>query len=155
WTNIKNKHLLETVLLSSEGKPYIWKAIDISSEYKNYQEVINKTKSMLLELEVMNIKVCTIVTDSAGIYVAASTSTQTTQSNNIDSLQNEYLGKDNKETEDNEECNLTYISETEFSEEKTDIIEDQDNDNFVELDNSVHLAIDKNKNENYLIYFAY
>ncbi|CAG8657130.1 3775_t:CDS:2 [Racocetra fulgida] len=39
--------------------------------------------------------------------------------NNIgssDKTQNEYLDEDNKEIEDNEECDLTYISETEFGE---------------------------------------
>ncbi|CAG8570449.1 9708_t:CDS:2, partial [Cetraspora pellucida] len=56
WTNIKNKHLLGTVLLLFKGKPYIWKAIDISSECENYQEVINKTESMLSELELIDIK---------------------------------------------------------------------------------------------------
>ncbi|CAG8810430.1 16799_t:CDS:2, partial [Cetraspora pellucida] len=71
WTNVKNEHLLGTVLLSSEGKPYVWKAINISSERENYQEVINKTESMLLELELIDIKVYVIVTDSAGAYVAA------------------------------------------------------------------------------------
>ena len=71
WTNVKNEHLLGTVILSSEGKPYIWKAFDISSERERHQEVINKTESMISELETMNIKVISIVTDSAGAYAAA------------------------------------------------------------------------------------
>ncbi|CAG8795003.1 9942_t:CDS:1, partial [Racocetra fulgida] len=76
--------------------------------------------------------------------------------NNISSLdktQNEYLGEDNKEIEDNEECDLTYISEMEFGEylqgwvemlnkeEKADIIKDQND--LVELNNSTYLALDK------------
>ncbi|CAG8786604.1 4662_t:CDS:1, partial [Racocetra persica] len=44
--------------------------IDISSECEKYQDIINKTESMLLELELMNIKVCAIVTDSTEAYVA-------------------------------------------------------------------------------------
>ncbi|CAG8794606.1 10981_t:CDS:1, partial [Gigaspora rosea] len=45
-----------------------------------------------------------------------STSTQTTHINNIDSsdkIQNVDLGKNNKD-EDNEKCDLPYISEAEF-----------------------------------------
>ena len=32
WTNIKNKQLLEAVLITSERRPYIWKVVDISSK---------------------------------------------------------------------------------------------------------------------------
>ncbi|CAG8609149.1 4568_t:CDS:2, partial [Cetraspora pellucida] len=85
------------------------------------------------------------------------TLTQTIHSNtNIDSsdkTQNEHLGADNKD-EDNEECDLPYISEAEFGEylqewvemldeeEEADIIEDQDD--YIELDDIIHLAIDEN-----------
>ncbi|CAG8618496.1 9871_t:CDS:1, partial [Scutellospora calospora] len=34
----------------------------------------------------------------------------------LNKIQNEYLDKNNKEIEDNEECDLTYISKTEFGE---------------------------------------
>ncbi|KAF0532140.1 hypothetical protein F8M41_011418 [Gigaspora margarita] len=87
------------------------------------------------------------------------TLTQTTHSNtNIDpsdKTQNEDLGEDNKD-EDNEECDLPYISEAEFGEylqewvemldkeEEADIIKDQDN--YIELDDIIHLAIDKTAN---------
>ncbi|CAG8847144.1 44182_t:CDS:2, partial [Gigaspora margarita] len=73
------------------------------------------------------------------------TLTQTTHSNNtdLDEIQNVHL--DNKD-EDNEECDLPYISEAEFSEYlqewEVDIIEDQYDS--VELDDVIHLAIDKN-----------
>ncbi|CAG8811623.1 44872_t:CDS:1, partial [Gigaspora margarita] len=85
------------------------------------------------------------------------TLTQTIHSNtNIDSLnktQNEHLGADNKD-KDNEECNLPYISEAEFGEylqewveildeeKEADIIKDQDD--YIELDDITHLAIDEN-----------
>ncbi|CAG8837942.1 17336_t:CDS:2 [Gigaspora margarita] len=81
-----------------------------------------------------------------------STLTQMTHSNNIDSLdkiQNVDLSEDNKD-EDNEECNLLYISEAEFGgkldeEKKVNIIKDhKDQYDSVELDNIIHLAIDKN-----------
>ncbi|CAG8785541.1 3617_t:CDS:1, partial [Racocetra persica] len=76
--------------------------------------------------------------------------------NNIgssDKIQNEYLDEDNKEVEDNEEYDLTYISKTEFGEylqgwveilneeEETDIIDDQNDP--VELDNSTYPALNK------------
>jgi hypothetical protein len=71
WTNVKNEQLLGTVLLASEGKPYVWKAVDITSERKNYVAVINKTETMLTELKNKGIIVCAIVTDSAPAYAAA------------------------------------------------------------------------------------
>ncbi|PKK56880.1 hypothetical protein RhiirC2_799116, partial [Rhizophagus irregularis] len=63
--------LLGTVILSSEGKPYVWKAVDITSERKNNAAVINKTEAMLTELKNKEITVCAIVTDSASAYAAA------------------------------------------------------------------------------------
>ncbi|RIB04754.1 hypothetical protein C2G38_2283078 [Gigaspora rosea] len=85
------------------------------------------------------------------------TLTQTIHSNtNIDSsdkTQNENLGADNKD-EDNEECDLPYISKAEFGEylqewvemldeeEEADIIEDQGD--YIELDDIIHPAIDEN-----------
>ena len=71
WTNVKNEQLLETVLLTSEGKPYVWKAVDISSERENCVAVINKTETMLTELKNKGITVCAIVTNSASAYAAA------------------------------------------------------------------------------------
>jgi hypothetical protein len=71
WTNVKNEQLLGTVLLASEGKPYVWKAVDITSERENYVAVINKTETMLTELKNKGIIVCAIVTDSAPAYAAA------------------------------------------------------------------------------------
>lgn len=71
WTNVKNEQLLGTILLASEGKPYVWKAVDISSERENYMAVINKVELMLHELKSKDITVCAIVTDSASAYAAA------------------------------------------------------------------------------------
>ncbi|CAB5200211.1 unnamed protein product [Rhizophagus irregularis] len=71
WTNVKNEQLLETVILSSEGKPYVWKAVDITSERENNAAVINKTEAMLTELKNKEITVCAIVTDSASAYATA------------------------------------------------------------------------------------
>jgi hypothetical protein len=71
WTNVKNEQLLGTVLLASEGRPYVWKAIDISSERENYNEVMSKTETMFTELKTKGITVCAVVTDSAAAYAAA------------------------------------------------------------------------------------
>ena len=71
WVNVKNEHLLGIVLLTSEGKPYIWKASNISSERETYIEVMNKTEMMLAELRDNGIKVCAVTTDSASPYMAA------------------------------------------------------------------------------------
>jgi len=71
WTNVNNEQLLGTVLLTSEGRPYVWRAVDISSERKNYTAVMNKTQAMLEDLKKQKITVCAIVTDSASAYAAA------------------------------------------------------------------------------------
>ena len=71
WTNVKNEQLLGAVLISSEGRPYVWKAVDISTERENHIKVIEKVESMLTELKKKEITVCAVVTDSAGAYAAA------------------------------------------------------------------------------------
>ncbi|PKB99067.1 hypothetical protein RhiirA5_462768, partial [Rhizophagus irregularis] len=53
------------------GKPYVWKAVDITSERENNAAVINKTEAILTELKNKEITVCAIVTDSASAYAAA------------------------------------------------------------------------------------
>ena len=58
-------------MITSEGRPYVWKAVDISIERENHIKVIEKVESMLTELEKKEITVCAIVTDSAGAYAAA------------------------------------------------------------------------------------
>src|SRR3989337_992498 len=36
WTNVKNEQLLGVVVITSEGRPYVWKADDISTERENH-----------------------------------------------------------------------------------------------------------------------
>ncbi|RIA89638.1 ribonuclease H-like domain-containing protein [Glomus cerebriforme] len=38
WTNVKNEQLLGAVLISSEGKPYVWKAVDSSIELQEHMQ---------------------------------------------------------------------------------------------------------------------
>ena len=71
WTNVKNEQLLGVVIMTSEGRPYVWKANDISSERETHVEVMEKTEAMITELKTKSINVCAIVTDSAGAYAAA------------------------------------------------------------------------------------
>jgi len=71
WTNVRNEQLLGIVILTSEGRPYVWKATDISSERETHIEVIEKTNNMLMELNNQGIKVYAIVTDSAAAYAAS------------------------------------------------------------------------------------
>ncbi|UZO05935.1 uncharacterized protein OCT59_026273 [Rhizophagus irregularis] len=71
WVNVKNEQLLGTVLLSYERKPYLWKAVDISSEHENYTTVMDKIEIMLTDLKKKDITVCAIVTDSTPAYAAA------------------------------------------------------------------------------------
>jgi hypothetical protein len=71
WTNVKNEQLLGVVIITSEGRPYVWKANDISSERETHLEVMEKTIAMITELKSQNINVCAVVTDSAGAYAAA------------------------------------------------------------------------------------
>ena len=59
------------MILTSEGRPYIWKAIDISLERETHVEVMEKTNNLLAELNDQGIKVCAIVTDSASAYAAS------------------------------------------------------------------------------------
>ena len=71
WTNVKNEQLLGVMIITSEGKPYVWKATDISIERESHIEVMEKTKIMIDELKNMEVKVSAVVTDSAGPYAAS------------------------------------------------------------------------------------
>ncbi|CAG8521345.1 5632_t:CDS:2, partial [Scutellospora calospora] len=64
-TNVKNEQLLGVMIITSEGRPYIWKAVDISSEGKSYVLVMEKINIMIDELKSMNIKVLAVVTDNS------------------------------------------------------------------------------------------
>ena len=71
WTNVRNEQLLGVVIMTSEGRPYVWKAVDISLERETHLEVMQKTEAMISELKSMEINVCAVVTDSASAYAAA------------------------------------------------------------------------------------
>ncbi|CAG8811753.1 35916_t:CDS:2, partial [Racocetra persica] len=69
-TNVRNKHLLGAVIITSEGRPYVWKAIDISLECETYVDVIEKINLIFTELSAQSIKAIAVVTDSAEAYAA-------------------------------------------------------------------------------------
>ena len=71
WTNVKNEQLLGVMIITSEGRPYVWKATDISMERESHVEVMEKTKAMIDELKNMDVQVSAVVTDSAGPYAAS------------------------------------------------------------------------------------
>ncbi|GES78864.1 ribonuclease H-like domain-containing protein [Rhizophagus clarus] len=71
WTNVREQKLMGTVLMSSEGQPYIWKAVDISSERAITVEVMSKIEEMISEIDKLEIPLLSIVTDSAPTYNAA------------------------------------------------------------------------------------
>jgi len=71
WTNVKNEQLLGVMIITSEGKPYVWKATDISIERESHIKIMKKTKAMIDELKNMDVQVSAIVTDSAGPYAAS------------------------------------------------------------------------------------
>jgi hypothetical protein len=71
WTNVREQELMGTVLTSSDGQPYIWKATDISSERVTNIEVRDKVEGMMSKLDELKISLLAVVTDSAPAYNAA------------------------------------------------------------------------------------
>ncbi|RHZ77325.1 hypothetical protein Glove_181g8 [Diversispora epigaea] len=71
WTNVRNEHLLDVVIITSEGRPFVWKVTNISSERENYKEIMKKTQEMFIELNNDDIKVCAVIIDSTGPYAVS------------------------------------------------------------------------------------
>ncbi|RGB42521.1 hypothetical protein C1646_750847 [Rhizophagus diaphanus] len=71
WTNVREQELMGTVLTSSDGQPYVWKASDISSERVTNIEVRLKVEEMMSQLDKLKIPLLAVVTDSAPAYNAA------------------------------------------------------------------------------------
>ncbi|CAG8657340.1 2874_t:CDS:2 [Gigaspora margarita] len=91
--------------------------------------------------------------NTASTQMTHDNTTTNTNIESSDKTQNKHLDEDNKD-EDNEECDLPYISKAKFGEylqewvemldeeKEADIIEDQDD--YVELDDIIHPANDEN-----------
>uniref|UniRef100_U9TGN1 DUF659 domain-containing protein n=1 Tax=Rhizophagus irregularis (strain DAOM 181602 / DAOM 197198 / MUCL 43194) TaxID=747089 RepID=U9TGN1_RHIID len=95
WTNVREQELMGTVLTSSDGQPYVWKASDISSERITNVEIRSKVEEMISELNELKIPLLAIVTDSAPAYNAARKRLQTQYRNIVflPYIQTEIYGK--------------------------------------------------------------
>ncbi len=71
WTNVHEQELMGTILMSSDGQPYVWKAVDVSSERATTLEIKSKIEEMILKINELNIPLLAIITDSAPAYNAA------------------------------------------------------------------------------------
>jgi hypothetical protein len=71
WTNVRAQELMGTVLITSDGQPYVWQAVDISSERVTNVEVMLKTEEMISKIDEIKVPLLAIVTDSAPAYNAA------------------------------------------------------------------------------------
>ena len=71
WVNVREQELMGTVLMSSDGQPYIWKAVDVSGERQKTADVIFKTEEMITSIRELDLTILAIVTDSAPAYNAA------------------------------------------------------------------------------------
>ncbi|CAG8788557.1 13700_t:CDS:2, partial [Racocetra persica] len=67
----ENEAMYNTLCKDKIGKPYVWKATDISLERESHIKVIEKTNAIINKLKSMNIKVSAVVTDSARPYAAS------------------------------------------------------------------------------------
>ncbi|CAG8809659.1 11901_t:CDS:2, partial [Racocetra persica] len=59
------------VIITSEGRPYVWKAMDISLKYETHINIIEKINLMFTELSAQSIKAIAVITNSAGAYATA------------------------------------------------------------------------------------
>ena len=71
WTNVRNEYLLGAVIITSDGRPHVWKAMNIGSECEVHIKVMEKINMMLTELSMQAINIIAIITDSAKAYAAA------------------------------------------------------------------------------------
>ncbi|RHZ86780.1 hypothetical protein Glove_46g127 [Diversispora epigaea] len=71
WINVREQELMGTIIMSSDGQPYVWKAMDVSGERHKTDDVIAKTEEMITDIRELNLVILAIVTDSAPAYNAA------------------------------------------------------------------------------------
>ncbi|CAG8766154.1 22547_t:CDS:2, partial [Cetraspora pellucida] len=62
---------LRVMIITSGGRPYVWKVTDISLEKETHIKVMDKTNAMINELKSINTEVSAIVTDSARPYAVS------------------------------------------------------------------------------------
>ncbi|CAB4399228.1 unnamed protein product [Rhizophagus irregularis] len=71
WTNVKQEHLWEIVLITTSGKPLVWGAYDISAERSKTEDVIRHIEKLISDANEKNINIKAFISDSAGEYAAA------------------------------------------------------------------------------------
>ncbi|CAG8582194.1 11180_t:CDS:2 [Paraglomus brasilianum] len=71
WKNVRCQEVLGAVLLSPSNQIYIWGAEDISLESQRTPDVMRTMRAFLQRAEDQNIRIGTIVTDSASSFAAA------------------------------------------------------------------------------------
>ncbi|CAJ0873891.1 2342_t:CDS:2 [Entrophospora sp. SA101] len=72
WKNVVHQKLLGVVLINSCGKNLIWDVKDISGDLQNWNVVYKYATDLFEELRTQEIKILSLVTDSASENVAAS-----------------------------------------------------------------------------------
>ncbi|RHZ86047.1 hypothetical protein Glove_55g22 [Diversispora epigaea] len=68
WINVREQELMGTIIMSSDGQPYVWKVMDISGECHKTDDVIAKTEEMITDIRELNLTILAVVTDSAPAY---------------------------------------------------------------------------------------
>ncbi len=71
WKNVVKQNILGLVITRSDGQVLIWGAKDISRDRENTDTVINQINGFLNETKVKDVKINTVITDSASSYNSA------------------------------------------------------------------------------------
>jgi len=71
WKNVVKQNILGLVITRSDGQVLIWGAKDISGDRGNTEAAINQISEFLNETLAKNVKINTVITDSASSYNAA------------------------------------------------------------------------------------
>ncbi len=71
WKNVVKQNILGLVIIRSDGQVLIWGAKDISGDRGNTEAAINQISEFLNETLAKNVKINTVITDSASSYNAA------------------------------------------------------------------------------------
>ena len=71
WKNVVKQNILGLVITRSDGQVLIWGAKDISGDRGNTDAAINQINGFLNETKAKDVKINTVITDSASLYNSA------------------------------------------------------------------------------------
>jgi len=71
WKNVVKQNILGLVITRSDGQVLIWGAKDISGDRGNTDAAINQINGFLNETKAKDVKINTVITDSASSYNSA------------------------------------------------------------------------------------